>query len=118
MTEQCHTQKFYLRCFKSDIDIEKSNLIYSLSRLRRRPQNEDDLKNEDNLKNEDDLKNKDDLKNEANLKYDDNLKMIGTSAPQSRFRNKKTLYYNEDDLIWNTAPEPSLYSPSHPFYNS
>ena len=38
--------------------LRKANLVYSLSRLRRRrSQNEDDLKIEDYLKNEDDLKN-------------------------------------------------------------
>ena len=79
-------------------------MIYSLSRLRRQPQNKDDLKmkmtskmkttskmkmtskmkttskwrrpqNEDDLKNEDDFKNEDDLKKEDNLKNDDNLKI-------------------------------------------
>ena len=45
-----------------------------LSRLRRQPQNEDNLKNEVELKNEDDLKNEDALKNEGDLKKDDDLK--------------------------------------------
>ena len=55
-------------------------MVYSLRRLRRRPQieddleNEDDHKNEDALKNEDNLKNEDDLKNEDNLKNEDDLK--------------------------------------------
>ena len=40
----------------------KANLIYSLSRLRRRPRIEDNLKNEDDLKNDDNLRNEDDLK--------------------------------------------------------
>ena len=65
---------FYLRCFKSDIAAVKSKFVYSLSRLRRRPQNEDDLKKEDDLRNEDNLNNEDDLKNEDNLKNLDNLK--------------------------------------------
>ena len=43
-------------------------MVYSLNRLRRRPQIKDDLKNEDDLKNKDDLKKEDDLKNEDNLK--------------------------------------------------
>ena len=43
-------------------------LVYSLYRLRKRPQIEDDFKNEDNLKNEDDLKNEDNLRNEDDLK--------------------------------------------------
>ena len=46
LAEQCHTQNFYLRCFK----------------------NEDDLKNEENLQSEDDLKNEDSIKNEDDLK--------------------------------------------------
>ena len=46
----------------------KVSFVYSSSRLRRRPQNEYDLKIEDNLKNEGDLKNEDELKNEDNLK--------------------------------------------------
>ena len=33
----------------------KANLVYSLSRLRRGPQIENDLKNKDDLKNEDNL---------------------------------------------------------------
>ena len=48
--------------------------MYSSSRLRRRPQNEDDLKIEDNLNNEDDLKNEDNLKNEEPLKNEYDLK--------------------------------------------
>ena len=34
LAEQCHTQIFYLRCFKSDIDAVKRNLIYALTRLK------------------------------------------------------------------------------------
>ena len=41
----------------------KANLIYSLSSLRRRHQNEYELKNKDDLKNEGNLKNEDNLKN-------------------------------------------------------
>ena len=41
LAEQCHTQNCYLRCFNSEFD---ANLVYSLSRLRRQPQNEDYLK--------------------------------------------------------------------------
>ena len=37
-------------------------MVNSLSRLRRQPQNKDDLKIKDDLKNENDLKNEDDLK--------------------------------------------------------
>ena len=51
-----------------------ANLIYSLSRLRRQPENEYELKNEDNLKNEDDLKNEDNLKTEDDLKNKNNRK--------------------------------------------
>ena len=40
-------------------------MTYTLSRLRRRPQNQFDLKNQDNLKNRDNLKNEEDLKNEG-----------------------------------------------------
>ena len=54
--------------------LSKANLVYSSSRLRRRPQNEDELKIEGVLKNEDDLKNGGDLKNEDDLKNKDNLK--------------------------------------------
>ena len=43
--------------------LSKANLVYSLSRLRLQPQNEDDFKIEDDLKNEDDLKDEDNLKN-------------------------------------------------------
>ena len=46
----------------------KANLVYSLSILRRQPQNEDKLRNEDNLKNEDSLKYEDALLNEDDLK--------------------------------------------------
>ena len=42
-------------------------MVYSLNRLRRRPQIEDNLKNKDDLKNEDNLKNEDDIKNEDDL---------------------------------------------------
>ena len=45
--------------------LQKANLVYSLSRLRSRPQIEDDLKNEDNLKNDDNLKNEDNLNKNA-----------------------------------------------------
>ena len=48
LAEQCHTQNFYLRCFKSDFDAVKSK--FGLLK------NENDLKNEDDLKNENDLK--------------------------------------------------------------
>ena len=47
--------------------LSKANLVYSSSRLRRRPQNADSLKTEDNLKNDENLKNEDDLMNEDNL---------------------------------------------------
>ena len=57
LAEQCHTQKFYLRCFNSNFDAVKANLVYSLNRLRRRPQIKDNLNNDDDLKNEDDPKN-------------------------------------------------------------
>ena len=49
-------------------------MVYSLSRSRWQPQNENDLNIEDNLKNKDDLKDKDDLKNKVDLKNEDNLK--------------------------------------------
>ena len=61
MAEQCHTQNFYLRCFKSDFDAVKTYLVYSWSRLRWQPQNEDVLKIEDDLKNRDNLKIEDNL---------------------------------------------------------
>ena len=51
-------------------------MVYSLSRLRRQTQNEDDLKNEDDFKNEDDLKNGDNLKNEEDLKNEDDLTIV------------------------------------------
>ena len=51
------------------------NPIYSLSRLRRQPHNEDDLKIENDLKKEDDLKNEDNLKKEDNQKIMTTQKM-------------------------------------------
>ena len=48
----------YVSLRQSVSQLVSANLIYSLSRLRRRPQNEDDLKNEDYIKNKDDLKMK------------------------------------------------------------
>ena len=71
LAEQCHTQNFYLRCFKSDFEAVKSNLVYSSSRMRWQPQNEDDVKIVDDLKNEDDLENEDDLKDEDKLKNEE-----------------------------------------------
>ena len=79
LAEQCHTQNFYLRCFKSDFDAVKSKfgLLIELFEMAtskwrqsqnwRQPQNEHDLKNGDNLKHEDDLKNEEDLKNDDNI---------------------------------------------------
>ena len=59
--------------------LQNVNLVYSLNRLRRRPQIQDDLKNDDDLKNEDNLKTKDDFKNENDVKNEDDLKMKTTS---------------------------------------
>ena len=72
-------QNFYLRSPESSVSslilmLSKANLIYSLSRLRRQTQNEDNLKNEDDLRIEDDLRNEDNLRNEDDLKYEDILK--------------------------------------------
>ena len=67
-----------LKIFISGVSIQ--NLVYSSSRLRKRPQNKDqlkievNLKNQNNLKNETDIKNDDDLKNEHNLKNKEHLK--------------------------------------------
>ena len=60
--------------------LSKANLVFSSSRLRRRPQHEDDLKNDDDLKNEGDLLNEDNLKKYENLQNEDNL-------------NKKTILF-------------------------
>ena len=54
---------------------KKKSLVYSTSRLRRRPLNEDNLKDEDELKNEDNLKKEDDIKNEDDLKLKTTLKI-------------------------------------------
>ena len=64
-----------LKCFIPGVSSwilmpEKTNLIYSWNRLRRRSRNKDDLKYEDDLKNEYDLQYEDNLKNK-----DDNTKM-------------------------------------------
>ena len=71
-----------------------------MSRLRRQPQNEDDLKNEDNLKNKGNLRKEDDLRNEDDLKYKDNLK-------------KEDDFKNEDNLKMKTtskiAPSPQIF---------
>ena len=61
--------KIYLRCFKSNFDAVKSKFGLVIDRLRRQPQNEDNLKNEDDLKNKDDLKKN--IKNEDKLKNED-----------------------------------------------
>ena len=61
LAEKCHTQKLNLRCFNSDFDSVKTNLVYSLNRLRKWPQIKEDLKNDDDMKSEEDLKNEDDL---------------------------------------------------------
>ena len=54
--------------------------------LRRRPQNEDDLKIKDNLKNEDHLKMEDDLKNEDVKKNSGNF-LRGVEAGNFVFRS-------------------------------
>ena len=51
-----------------------SSRILILSRLRSRPQIEDDLKYEGGLKKEEDLKNEEDLNNEDDLEIEDDLK--------------------------------------------
>ena len=57
-------------------------MVYSTSRFRRRPQNEDDLKIEDNLKNKDNLKNEDNIKNEDDLdEVDLNMKKTYIHTP-------------------------------------
>ena len=70
-----------------------------MSRLRKWPQNEDDLKKEDDLKNEDDPKNEDHLKNEDILKNEDDLKNEGD------IKNEHDLQ-NEDNLEnWPSPPK-------------
>ena len=59
-------------------------MIYSLIRLKGRPQFEYELKNQDDLKKQDDLKNEDNIKNEMALKNEDDIK-------------------NEDDTKMSTA---------------
>ena len=59
-----------------------------MSRLRRRPQIEDDLKNYDNLKNEDSLKNKDNLKNKDDLKIKDDPVTWNFFRPQLMLNRK------------------------------
>ena len=75
-----------LKCFIPGVSSqilmpEKANLVYSSSRLRWQPQNEDDLKNEGDHKNEDGIKNEDDLKNENDLKNKENLQKIICPTP-------------------------------------
>ena len=65
VAEQCHTQNFCLRCFKSDFDAIKKQIL-STHRVDW----------EDDLKGMDDLKIKDNLKNEGDQKREDNIKMI------------------------------------------
>ena len=76
MAEQCHNQKFYLRCFTSDFDDVKSKFDLLIKKIEKTASNEYEIKNEDDLKNEDNLKNEDDLKNEDNLKHEDNLEQM------------------------------------------
>ena len=68
----------------------KANLVYSISRLRRQPQNEDVLKKEDDLKDEDKLKNEDNLKNKVNLKNEDGLKKEDYLKNEDDIKNEKT----------------------------
>ena len=53
--------------------MHREKILFDI-RLRRRPENEVDLKIEDNLKNEDGLKNEEYLQNEGNIENEDNLK--------------------------------------------
>ena len=73
LTENCHTQIFYLGCFKSDFDAIKSKFGLLIEKIKKTPQIEDNLENEDDHKNEDDLKNEDNLKNEDDLKNEEDL---------------------------------------------
>ena len=70
--------------------------------MRRRPENEYELKNEDNLKNEDDLKNENNLKNEDGLKNKNDLK------------NEDDLK-NENDLKNWPFPQNYFVPPPSPF---
>ena len=72
LAEQCHTQKFYLRCFNSDFDAVKSKFALLIELINQTTSNEYELKNEDDFKNEDNLKNEDDfdLKSENDIKND------------------------------------------------
>ena len=83
LAEQCHTQNFYLRCFKSDFEIWFTHLIDWENDLKIKDdlKNEDDHKNEDDLKNEDGLKNEDDLKNELAL----SLKFFFATPPLKNY---------------------------------
>ena len=64
-------------------------MVHSLSRLRRQPQNVDNIKNKDDLKNEGDLKNEDDLNNEHGLKKEDDLKNPVMSRSNGSLLNLK-----------------------------
>ena len=75
----------------------KVNFVYSSSRLRWRPQNEDDLKNEDNQKNEDDLKNENDLS-----------KMMTTSIVKI-VKDHTTLHYTAIGGIFILFPSALLF---------
>ena len=76
------TLKIFISGVSSQISmLSKANLVYSSSRLRGRPQNED------NLKNKYGPKDKDNLKNEDNLKDEDALKM---KTPRDMKTNTKS----------------------------
>ena len=62
----------------------KANLVYSLNRLRRRPQIKDDLKNDDDLKNEDNLKSEGQLIS--------NWKCYQMSKPEMELHMINTIY--------------------------
>ena len=91
--EQCNTQNFYLCCFKSDFKDVKANLVYLLSRLKKRPtQNRNHLKNEDDLKMDDNLKRKitSKMRNTSKMKITSKMKMT-SKLKTSKWRQPQKL---------------------------
>ena len=68
-------------------------MIYSLSRLRKQPQNDDDLKNEDDLENEDEHRNKDNLKNDDESRSTDDLWNEDDLKNEQNFKNEENTFY-------------------------
>ena len=85
-------------------------MVYSSGRLRRQPQNENDLKNEDDLKNADDLKNEDDLENKDDFKIEDNLNNGQDQKSEDDLRN-------EDDIKGEGRGANIFLHPSLPLKN-